>query len=52
MTKQATKKQNVPPGMTPMSQPIGGWHVTSMTGWANSTMSNRMLDDHANNRIG
>ena len=51
MTKQATSKQNVPTGMTPMSQPVGGWHVTSMTGRAKSTMSNHVLDDHANNRI-
>ena len=51
MTKQATNMQNVPTGMTPMSQPVGGWHVTSMTGQAKSTMSNHMLDDHTDNRI-
>ena len=51
MTKQAPDKQNVPTGMTPMSQPVGGWHVTSMTGRAKSTMSNHMLDDHMNNTI-
>ena len=51
MTKQAPDKQNVPTGMTPMSQPVGGWHVTSMTGRAKSTMSNHMLDDHVNNTI-
>ena len=31
MTKQSPDKQNVHTGMTPMSQPVGGWHVTSMT---------------------
>ena len=51
MTKQATNKQNVPIGMTPMSQPIRGWHVTSMTGRAKLTMSNHMFDDYADNRI-
>ena len=40
MTKQDTNKHNVPTGMTPMSQLVGGWHVTSMTGQGNSTMSN------------
>ena len=53
MTKQVPDKQNVHTGMTPMSQPVGGWHVTSMTtGQAKSTMSNHMLDDHVNNTIG
>ena len=51
MTKQITNKQNVPTGMVPMSQPVGGWHVTSMTGRAKSTMSNHVLDDHADNSI-
>ena len=51
MTKQITNKQNVPTGMAPMSQPVGGWHVTSMTGRAKSTMSTHMLDDHADNSI-
>ena len=31
MTDQAVHKQNVHAVMTPMSQPVGGWHVTSMT---------------------
>ena len=51
MTKQDTNKHNVPPGMTPMSQPVGGWHVTSMTGQGNATMSTHRFDDHADNRI-
>ena len=51
MTKQAPDKQNVPTGMTPMSQPVRGWHVISMTGRAKSTMSNHMLNDHVNNTI-
>ena len=51
MTKQITNKQNVPTGMAPMSQPVGGWHVTSMTGRAKSTMSNHVLEDHADNSI-
>ena len=48
MTKQITSKQNVPTDMAPMSQPVGGWHVTSMTGRAKS---NHALDDHADNSI-
>ena len=52
MTKQSPDKQNVHTGMTPMSQPVRDWHVTSMTGRAKSTMSNHVLDDHMNNTIG
>ena len=52
MTKQSPDKQDVHTGMTPMSQPVGGWHVTSMTGRAKSTMSNHMLHDHVNKTTG
>ena len=30
--RQASNKQNVQAVMMPMSQLVGGWHVTSMTG--------------------
>ena len=31
VTRQSSNKQNVHAVMTPMTQPLGGWHVTSMT---------------------
>ena len=32
--------------MVPMSQPIGGWHVTSMTGRSRSTRAHHMTHDY------
>ena len=52
VAKQSLNQQNVHTVMTPMSQPVGGWHVTSMTGQARSTMSDNMLRDHVNKTIG
>ena len=37
---QPSNKQNVHTVMQPMSQPVGGWHVTSMTGQSRLTMTN------------
>ena len=52
VAKQSSNKQNVHTVMTPMPQPVRGWHVTSMTGQARSTMSDNMLHDHVNKTIG
>ena len=43
---QPSNKQNVHAVMQPMSQPVGGWHVTSMTGQSRPTMTNPMSQDH------
>ena len=32
--------------MVPMSQPIGGWHVTSMTGRSRPTLAHHMTHDY------
>ena len=39
---QGHNKPNVHAGMVPMAQPIGGWHVTSMTGRLRSTLPKQM----------
>ena len=52
VAKQSLNQQNVHTVITPMSQPVGGWHVTSMTGQARSTMSDNMIHDHVNETIG
>ena len=43
---QPSNKQNVHAVIQPMSQPVGGWHVTSMTGQPRLTMTNPMSQDH------
>ena len=45
-----SNKQNVHAFMQPMSQPVGGWHVTSMTGQPRLTMTNPMSHDHRTKR--
>ena len=49
VTGQSSNKQNVQAVMTPMSQPLGGWHVTSMTKQAKLAMTNH---DQANRTLG
>ena len=44
--RQSSNKQNVHAVMLPMSQPVGGWHVTSMTGQSRLTMTNPMSHNH------
>ena len=44
--RQSSNKQNVHAVMLPMSQPVRGWHVTSMTGQSRLTMTNPMSHDH------
>ena len=39
---QVHNKPNVHAVMVPMSQPIGGWHMTSMTGRSRSTLPNQV----------
>ena len=51
MTKQSTNPPNVHTVMTPMPQPVGSWHVTSMTGQMNSTMSHNKLHDQTHKTI-
>ena len=51
MTKQSMNTPNVHTVMTPMPQPVGGWHVTSMTGQMNSTMSHHNLHDQTHKTI-
>ena len=48
MTARPRDKQhdNVHAVMVPMSQPIGGWHVTSMTGRSRPTRPHHMTHDH------
>ena len=52
MTAQARDKQPGNPNdhavMVPMSQPTGGWHVTSMTGRSRPTRPQHMTHDHRN----
>ena len=52
MTAQARDKQhgniNDHAVMVPMSQPTGGWHVTSMTGRSRLTQPQHMTHDHRN----
>ena len=43
---QVHNKPNVHAVMVPMSQPIGGWHVTSMTGRSRSTLPNQMSHEY------
>ena len=43
---QPSHKQNVHAVMQPMSQPVGGWHVTSMSGQSRSTMTAPISHDH------
>ena len=49
VTGQSSNKQSVQAVMTPMSQPLGGWHVTSMTEQAKVAMTN---NDQVNRTIG
>ena len=49
VTKQSPNKQNVHAVMTPMSQPVGGWHVTSMTEQTKRAMTDH---DQVNRTIG
>ena len=50
MTAQSRDKQpdnpNVHAVMVPMSQPIGGWHVTSMTGRSRPTRPHHVTHDY------
>ena len=50
MTARARDKQqdnpNVHAVMVPMSQPIGGWHVTSMTGRSQPTWPHYVTHDY------
>ena len=48
MTARPRDKQhdNVHAVMVPMSQPIGGWHVTSMTSRSRPTRPHHMTHDH------
>ena len=43
---QVHNKPNVHAVMVPMSQPIGGWHVTSMTGRSRSTLPNQVSHEY------
>ena len=43
---QLHNKPNVRAVMVPMSQPIGGWHVTSMTGQSRSTLPNQVSHEY------
>ena len=43
---QPSNEQNVHAVMQPMSQPVGGWHVTSMTEQSRLTMTNPMSHAH------
>ena len=52
MTKQSTNMPNVHTVMTPMSQPVGGWHVTSMTRQPGTIMSMHELHDQTDKTIG
>ena len=52
MTKQSTNMPNVHTVMTPMSQPVGGWHVTSMTRQPGTMMSMHELHDQTDKTIG
>ena len=49
VTEPSPNKQNVHAVMTPMSQPLGGWHVTSMTEQTKLAMTD---DDQVNRTIG
>ena len=49
MSAPSVDKPNVPSVMTPMTQPLGGWHVTSMTGQPKPAMS---IHDQPNQQIG
>ena len=44
--RQSSNKQNIHAVMPPMSQPVGGWHVTSMTRQSRLTMTNPMSHNH------
>ena len=50
-TKQSTTTQNVHTVMTPMSQPVGGWHVTSMTRQPSAPMPIHELHDQTHKTI-
>ena len=52
MTRQSTNMPNVHTVMTPMSQPVGGWHVTSMTRQPGTIMSMHELHDQTDKTIG
>ena len=43
---QLHNKPNVHAVMVPMSQPTGGWHVTSMTGRSRSTLPNPVSHEY------
>ena len=49
VTEQALNKPNVHTVMTPMSQPLGGWHVTSMIEQTKRAMTDH---DQSNKTIG
>ena len=49
VTEQSSNKPNVHTVMTPMSQPLGGWHVTSMTEQTRLAMTDH---DQLNKTIG
>ena len=49
MSAPSVDKPNVPSVMTPMAQPLGGWHVTSMTGQPKPAMS---IHEQPNQQIG
>ena len=44
--RQSSNKQNVHAVMQPMSQPVGAWHVTSMTRQSRLAMTNPMSHDN------
>ena len=48
-TEQVSNTPSVHAVMTPMSQPLGGWHVTSMTEQPRLTMTDH---DQSNKTIG
>ena len=49
MSAPSVDKPHVPSVMTPMAQPLGGWHVTSMTGQPKRAIS---IHDQPNQQIG
>ena len=48
---QPSNKRNVHTVMTPMPQPVGGWHVTSTTRQARLTKSNQIPHDYGDKAI-
>ena len=49
--RRSYNKQNVHAVMMPMSQPVGGGHVTSMTGQSRLTMTKHMSHNQRDKRI-